>query len=482
MSKFIITENPKNWKFQIEGVQLITPAEYFSEKQYLNVKNIKILNFCRSYQYQSLGYYVSLLAEACGHKVMPRISAIQEFRYPSLIREDSLDFDELIQEAFKQVDDKSVEMRIYLGRIQQENFLKISSLLFNLLQTPLLKARFVKKDKKWLLQYVKPLNNADVPEEDKELLRHSLETYFAGKKTFGKNYARKKYDLAILINPDEEAAPSNSRAIQKFIKAADKVGFSTDLITKNDYSKLIQYDALFIRETTNVNHHTFRFAKKAESEGLVVIDDSDSILKCTNKVYLNELLQTKQIPAPKSMMVRKETPLSDLYEFGFPLVLKQPDSCFSRGVIKIDRENELTPALQSLFQHSELLVAQEFMPTPFDWRIGIINGEPLYVCKYFMARNHWQIVNWSKIKNKDGKAETLTMKDAPDGLIETALKATQLIGDSLYGVDIKEVNGKYYVIEVNDNPSIDAGIEDKVMKDQLYLRIMDTLLQRVKSY
>jgi len=482
MSKLIVTENPNNWKFQIEGVQFITPAEYLGEKQYLNAKNIKILNFCRSYQYQSLGYYVSLLAEARGHKVMPRISAIQEFRYPSLIREDSLDFDELIQEGFKQVEDKTVEMRIYLGRTRQESLLKISALLFNLLQTPLLKARFVKKEKKWLLQYIKPLNNADVPEEDKALLHYSLETYFSGKKTLGKNYARKKYDLAILVNPDEVASPSNPKAIQKFIKAADKLGFSSDLITKNDFSKLIQYDALFIRETTNVNHHTFRFAKKAESEGLVVIDDSDSILKCTNKVYLNELLQTKQIPVPKSMMVRKETPISALHEFGFPLVLKQPDSCFSKGVIKIDKEAELVPALQTLFQHSELLVAQEFMPTPFDWRIGVINGEALYVCKYFMARNHWQIVNWSKLRDKDGKAETLTIKDAPSGLIDTALAATKLIGDSLYGVDIKEVNGKYYVIEVNDNPSIDAGIEDKVMKDQLYLRIMDTLLQRVKSY
>jgi glutathione synthase/RimK-type ligase-like ATP-grasp enzyme len=482
MSKLIVTENPNNWKFQIEGVQFITPAEYLGEKQYLNAKNIKILNFCRSYQYQSLGYYVSLLAEARGHKVMPRISAIQEFRYPSLIREDSLDFDELIQEGFRQVEDKTVEMRIYLGRTRQESLLKISALLFNLLQTPLLKARFVKKEKKWLLQYIKPLNNADVPEEDKALLHYSLETYFSGKKTLGKNYARKKYDLAILVNPDEVASPSNPKAIQKFIKAADKVGFSSDLITKNDFSKLIQYDALFIRETTNVNHHTFRFAKKAESEGLVVIDDSDSILKCTNKVYLNELLQTKQIPVPKSMMVRKETPISALHEFGFPLVLKQPDSCFSKGVIKIDKEAELVPALQTLFQHSELLVAQEFMPTPFDWRIGVINGEALYVCKYFMARNHWQIVNWSKLRDKDGKAETLTIKDAPSGLIDTALAATKLIGDSLYGVDIKEVNGKYYVIEVNDNPSIDASIEDKVMKDQLYLRIMDTLLQRVKSY
>ncbi|MDF9797175.1 glutathione synthase/RimK-type ligase-like ATP-grasp enzyme [Catalinimonas alkaloidigena] len=481
MSKLIVTENPNNWKFKIEGVQVITPADYFGETQLLKAKNTKILNFCRSYQYQSLGYYVSLLAEARGHKVMPRISAIQDFRFPSLIREDSLDFDELIQDTFKQVNEKTVEMRIYMGKTQNEAFLKLASLLFNLLQTPLLKARFVKKEKKWLLQYIQPANNSDIPDEDKPILHASLQAYFEGKKTFGSNISRKKYDLAILVSQEEKTPPSNVKAIQKFVKAADKTGFSVDLITKNDLSKLIQYDALFIRETTNVNHHTFRFAKKAEAEGLIVIDDSDSILKCTNKVYLNEVLQANQILTPKSMMVRKETPLSALYDFGFPLVLKQPDSCFSKGVIKINSEPELVPAMQSLFQNSELLIAQEFMPTAFDWRIGIINNEPLYICKYFMARNHWQIVNWSKAKDKDGKAETLTLSEAPKALIDTAVKATRLIGDSLYGVDIKEVNGQYFVIEVNDNPSIDSGIEDKMIKDQLYLSIMDTLLQRVKS-
>ncbi|MFP4339643.1 MAG: RimK family protein [Cyclobacteriaceae bacterium] len=481
MAKLIITENPNKWKFQVEGVQVITPAHYLSEKQYLSTKNIKLLNLCQSYQYQKMGYYVSLLAEARGHKVMPRISSIQEFRYPSLIREDSLDFEGLIQDALKNEEEKSVEVRIYVGRSVKESHQRIASMLFNLLQTPLLKARFVTKEKKWLLQYVKPMNLSDVPPEEHKLLSASLQNYFAGKNPSSTNYARRKYDLAILVNPEEAPPPSDEKAMKRFVKAADKTGFSVDLIGKNDYSKLIQYDALFIRETTNVNHHTFRFAKKAEAEGLVVIDDPNSILKCTNKVYLNELLLNRQIPTPKSVIASKETPLEDMYHLGFPLVLKQPDSCYSRGVHKINNEAELKSVTQNLFQNSELLIAQEFMLTPFDWRIGIIDNQPLYLCKYFMARGHWQIVNWANAADKDGKAQAIPLSEAPDGLLETALAASKLIGNSLYGVDIKEVNGKYYVIEVNDNPSIDSGIEDKLIKDQLYMRIMDTFLQRVKA-
>jgi glutathione synthase/RimK-type ligase-like ATP-grasp enzyme len=41
----------------------------------------------------------------------------------------------------------------------------------------------------------------------------------------------------------------------------------------------------------------------------------------------------------------------------------------------------------------------------------------------------------------------------------------------LYGVDIKEVDGDYVVVEVNDNPSIYAGYEDSKDKD-IYQKII----------
>ena len=68
----------------------------------------------------------------------------------------------------------------------------------------------------------------------------------------------------------------------------------------------------------------------------------------------------------------------------------------------------------------------------------------------------------------------------PDGVIKTALKATRLIGDSLYGVDIKSQGDKHYVIEVNDNPNVDSNIEDQVLGQQLYYDIMSVFLQRIR--
>lgn len=479
MPKLIVVEKPENWTFSLEDVDVVTPENYISGELYQASKNLKVLNLCKSYQYQSEGYYVSLLAEARGHKVLPGVSTIQDLRFPSILRDDSLDFDELIQNTFKGEPYDRVEFNIYFGTAQSENLNKLALQLFQLVQAPSLRASFSKKNK-WVLQSIKPISLNEVPEIDKPVLVQALEKYLLRRRDYQKD--RKKYDLAILVNPEDPNPPSDDRALKRFYKAALEAGFNTEFITKNDFDQIIQYDALFIRETTNVNHHTFRFAKKAASLGLAVIDDPASILKCTNKVYLHELLHANKILTPKSFVITEENCLLLQSKMPFPFILKQPDGAFSKGVFKINNLNEFKKVRESMFEKSDLLIAQEFLPTPFDWRVGVIDGQVIYVCKYFMASKHWQIVNWSANKeaSRDGEVESIPVDQAPSGLLKTALKATSLIGKGLYGVDMKEVEGRFYVIEINDNPNIDAGIEDKILKDRLYEIVMEIFMNKIK--
>ena len=131
---------------------------------------------------------------------------------------------------------------------------------------------------------------------------------------------------------------------------------------------------------------------------------------------------------------------------------------------------------------SELVVAQEFVPTEFDWRVGVLGGQALYACRYFMAADHWQIVKRGQSgESTYGKVETLAVEDAPRSVIRTALRAAELIGDGLYGVDLKQWGSKVRVVEVNDNPNIDAGFEDKVLGDELYARVLQHFLDRVEA-
>jgi glutathione synthase/RimK-type ligase-like ATP-grasp enzyme len=292
-----------------------------------------------------------------------------------------------------------------------------------------------------------------------------------------------RFDLAILHDPDNPEPPSNARAMQLFEKAAAEVGLAVEFITRTDLARLPEFDALFIRDTTFPNHYTYRFSRRATAEGLVVIDDPDSILRCNNKVYLAELLARHNLAAPRTLMVHHGNVGQIVPGLGLPCVLKQPDSSFSLGVAKVETEEALLAKVNALLQKSELIVAQEWLPTEFDWRVGILDRRPLFVCKYYMAAGHWQIVKREPGRRgyEEGPVQAVAVAEAPEEVVKLALKAANLIGDGLYGVDIKQVGNRCYVIEVNDNPNVDAGNEDGVLKDALYREIMGSFVRRIEA-
>ena len=126
-------------------------------------------------------------------------------------------------------------------------------------------------------------------------------------------------------------------------------------------------------------------ARKAAAEGLVVIDDPESILRCSNKVYLAEVLARHKIPAPRTVIAHIKTIDHILEELSLPCVLKQPDSAFSQGVVLAKTAAALNQEVRRLLAKSDLVIAQEYLPSEFDWRVGILDRRPLFVCKYFMA-------------------------------------------------------------------------------------------------
>jgi glutathione synthase/RimK-type ligase-like ATP-grasp enzyme len=71
--------------------------------------------------------------------------------------------------------------------------------------------------------------------------------------------------------------------------------------------------------------------------------------------------------------------------------------------------------------------------------------------------------------------------EVPKPVLQAAIKAAKAVGDGLYGVDIKQVGNAVYVIEVNDNPSIDAGVEDKYLGKALYELIMQEFANRLEQ-
>lgn len=486
MATLIVVDDPGSWPLSIPGVRLITARSYLTDPQYSGLRAAKVFNLCRSYRYQSLGYYVSLLATARGHKPLPSITTIQDLKSQSIVRVASDELDGLIQKSLAHIQAREFVLSIYFGQNVAKRYERLSQHLFKLFPAPFLRANltFSLKTGKWRLQNVGPIAASDIPEGHRPFVAEMAQEYFVKKRQgWIKNKRDARYDLAILVAPEEPEPPSDEKALRRFARAAQAVGLAPEFIREEDIGRLAEFDALFIRETTNVNHHTYRFTRRAVSEGLVVVDDPESILKCTNKVFLAELLERNRIATPRTLIVHRDNIDSVPQLLGFPCILKEPDSSFSRGVIKVDNKRDFSEEAARILEKSEMIIAQEFLLTPFDWRIGIIDRVPLYACKYHMAGRHWQIIERDPdgAMRKEGKFEVMPVEHAPTKVVGMALRAANLIGDSLYGVDLKQVGNKVYIIEINDNPSIDAGVEDRVLKGELYLRIMRVILRRIEK-
>lgn len=476
----VVLENPQNWALDVPAVQVVAAREYLTDPRFYDLKGARVLNLCRTYSFQTTGYYVSLLAAARGHHPMPSVSTLQDLRLSPVVRVVSEEIDEQVGRALKEVPGTQYTLRIYFGAVK-EGPQRLARALFNYLPAPMLQADFEKDDGDWSLVNVKPIATSEIPEDERPFVASQLSRHFQRRAHRGPAFTAARYDLGILVDRQEVDSPSDERALQLFIKAARELDIDAETIESDELGRLAEYDALFIRATTAVDHFTYRFARQAEALGLVVIDAPRAILQATNKVYQAELFTRHGLPTPRTRLIHRDNIEQVIGEFSFPVVLKRPDSSFSQGVKKADDRAQLDALLADFFKSSDLVVAQEFVPSDFDWRIGVLDRRFLFGCKYYMAPGHWQIQKSGQGKwRRFGKVECLPREAIPPAAVELGVRAASVMGDGLFGVDVKEVDGRFLIMEVNDNPSVEAGVEDGVVGEELYRAVMRSFLDRLE--
>ena len=480
MQKYIVVNQPEKWNFSIEHITVISSQDYLTNPKFSLLKRARIFNLCKDYNYQSKGYYVSLLAEARGHLPIPTVKNIVDLKNLKLVRIVSDEFDDIIQQSLKNIKSREFTLSIYFGQNVAQRYKELSNLFYKHFQVPFFRVKF-NYTNKWNIQSVKVISESEIPNEHLESVDLFANQYFSKKRYDKPKLITSDFDLGILVNPNDPAPPSNAKALKKFIEVAEKMNIYAEIIEPKDLTRLSSFDALFIRQSTEVNNEAYAFARKAQQEGIAVVDYPDAILKCCNKVYMAEALENANIDTPKTIIVHKDNLNKVLEHTGLPCVLKAPDSTFSFGVKKAKTIEEFNILASSMLKESDLIIAQEFCPSDYDWRIGIIDGKPFFACKYYMAKGHWQIYNW-KAKNKnnqDGDADCLPIEDVPKKVVKMAVKSAKLMGKGLFGIDIKVVDGKPMVIEINDNPNIDFGVEDRFYGDLVYSEVLMALKTRL---
>src|SRR5690606_39927782 len=101
MSILLVVDHPKSWPLHIPDVSVVAARTYLTDPTYSDDRTAKVFNLCKSYRYQTVGYYVSLLATARGHKPLPDVNTIQDLKSQTVIRTLSEDIDEQVQQTLK---------------------------------------------------------------------------------------------------------------------------------------------------------------------------------------------------------------------------------------------------------------------------------------------------------------------------------------------------------------------------------------------
>jgi len=286
MKPLIVVNREDDWPHEIPGVAVMSAKSYLTGEAANGAQYSPVVNLCRCTRTDDAGFYVSLLAEARGHHPVPTAKALEELRTPAnvaAVRE----VEALAARAASGW--RSFEVDAYFGADPAGENDLLCRQLFRLAGAPLLRATFRRRGAEWRLHALRALSPSDVPSRLRPALLRAATSYITGQPVARRPRSQQP-SIAILYTPEAPLPPSNPAALEQFMRAGHALGLRVEIIDRHAIDRLGEFDALFMRDTTFLDHYTYLFAQRAAALGLVVIDHPDSILQCNNKVYLNELL------------------------------------------------------------------------------------------------------------------------------------------------------------------------------------------------
>jgi len=181
--------------------------------------------------------------------------------------------------------------------------------------------------------------------------------------------------LGIFVDRKTLSSAEQLNALIRCRDTAEEMGHGAEFIFPVDIRKIPQMDGLFIRARTDPMNVTYVASRMASFAGIPVIDDPSSIQICSDKVNMYSCLMQHGVKIPRTIFVSQrafspERAREIFEDLGSPLIVKEPSTSFSLRVEKVTDPAGLVQVARRYFKMSDWIVAQEFVESTYDWRVG----------------------------------------------------------------------------------------------------------------
>jgi len=205
--------------------------------------------------------------------------------------------------------------------------------------------------------------------------------------------------------------------------------------------------------------------------GLYILNSPRAIERSVDKYYALSLLEEADLPVPRTIVTESSREaLRAFNDLGGDVVVKPIFGSRGIGSTRISDPNIAERVFRAIEFHHQVIYLQEFIPHGnYDVRVFVLGGRVLAAMRRFS--DSWKT-------NISLGAEPVAYK--PTKKIEQlAIKAAEVVGCEVAGVDILESEKGNFIIEINSQPGW-KGLQS-VTKVNIAEEIINHVISRIKK-
>jgi ribosomal protein S6--L-glutamate ligase len=223
---------------------------------------------------------------------------------------------------------------------------------------------------------------------------------------------------------------------------------------------LPHYDAVIPRIGSSVTFYGTAVLRQLEMMGVYPVNESVAVTRSRDKLRSLQLLSRKGIGMPVTGFANSPDDIQDLIKMvgGAPLVIKLLEGTQGIGVVLAETKKAAESVIEAFLGLNANIMVQEFIKEAggADIRCFVVGGKVVAAMKRQGAEGEFR-------SNLHRGGSATLVKLTPEER-KTAVKAAQIMGLNVAGVDILRSNRGPVVMEVNSSPGLE-GIEKATGKD-----------------